>query len=62
MKSTKRVEPRQNIENLGQESGRKSVVPTQCALSGMIPYFSRRSLNTVIANHNQVNTGHHNCQ
>ena len=30
--STKRVAPRQNIENLGQESARKSLVPPYAAL------------------------------
>ena len=44
IKSTKRVAPRQNIENLGQESARKSLVPPLCGLIGMNQYFSRVSL------------------
>ena len=36
-KSTKRVEPRQNIENLGQESARKSLVP---GIAALVWYFT----------------------
>ena len=36
-KSTKRVKPRQNIENLGQESARKSLVP---GIAALVWYFT----------------------
>ena len=39
IKSTKRVAPRQNIENLGQESPIKTVVPGASALSTQTTIF-----------------------